>query len=148
METEIATLEKKLSTLGTIKNGQVDMVSEPRELLRQIKVKKLCVESQIASSLPVELVGYLGEDIEEVDQDEHGTVNAVYYYLGCPIFPNERQRHYGTVGYDKLRDVTEVLQHNIGRFLKVTIEAVPLGETKECAECDKRFQCLTTRVRG
>jgi len=148
METEIATLEKELSSLGVIKNGQVDMVSEPRERLRQIKLKKLCAESQIISSLPVEFVGYVGEDEDEVDQDERGRVMEIYHYLGCPVFPTDRPRHYGTVQYDKFKDITEILKHNTGKFLKVTIEAIPLGETEDCVKCDNRFKCLTTKVRG
>ena len=65
-------------------------------------------------------------------------------------FPNfvENHRWKNYVAYDKFKDITEILQHNTGRFLKVTIEAIPIGETKTCVKCDERFQCLTTKVRG
>ena len=148
MQTEIATLEKELAKLGTIKNGQIDMVQEPRERLRQIKIKKLSVESQIISSLPVELVGYVGEDEDEVDHDEHGRVMEIYHYLGCPVFPTDHPRHYGTVQYNKFQDITEILKGNTGKFLKITIEAAPLGETEDCMKCENRFKCLTTKVKS
>jgi len=148
MQTEIDALEKELSNLGVIKNGQIDLVQEPRERLRKLKVNKLCAESQIVAMLPVELMGFVGEDEDEVDQDEHGRVMEIYHYLGCPVFPTDRPRHYGTVAYSKFQDITEILKLNTGKFLKITIEAIPMGETEECAKCDKRFQCLTTKVRG
>ena len=148
MQAEITALEKVVEKLGTIKNGQIDLVQEPRERLRQIKIKKLCVESQIIATLPVEIEGFVGEDEDEVDQDERGRVMEIYHYLGCPVFPTDHPRHYGTVGYNKFQDITEILKQNTGKFLRVTIEALPLGETEECAKCDKRFQCLTTKVRG
>lgn len=144
MQIAIQVIEKQISS-GSAKN----LYDGEREQLRQIKIKKLCVESQIASSLPIELVGYLGEDVgDEIDYDEHGSIREFYHYLGCPIFPNEHNRHYGTIGYDKFRDITEILQHNIGRFLKITIEAIPLGETENCMKCTNRFKCLTTKVRS
>lgn len=121
---------------------------ELKEQLRQVKIKKLCIESHIASDLPIKIEGFLSEDEDEVDRDEHGRTVEIYHYLGCPVFPTDRPRHYGTVGYNKFQDITEILKQNTGKFLRVTIEAIPIGETKNCAKCDKRFQCLTTKVKG
>jgi len=148
MHIEITALEKELSKLGTIKNGQVDLVQEPRERLRQIKIKKLCAESQIIATLPVEIEGFVGEDEDEVDSDERGRLMEIYHYLGCPMFPKDDSRHYGMIIYNKFQDITEILKHNTGKFLRVTIEAIPLGETEICMKCDKRFKCLTTKVRS
>lgn len=149
IQAEIEVIEKPI-LWGSAKN----LFSIEIEQLKQIKIKKLCVESQITSSLPIELIGYLGEDVgDEIDRDEHGSIRERRLYLGCPSFPKESSKvkaywHYGTIGYDKFRDITEVLQHNVGRFLKITIEAVSLGETENCMKCDKRFKCLTTKVRS
>ena len=143
MQIEIKALEGQISD-GSAKN----LYANEREQLRQIKIRKVCVESQIISSLPVELVGYVGEDEDEVDQDERGRVMEIYHYLGCPVFPTDRPRHYGTVQYNKFQDITEILKQNTGQFLKVTIEAVPLGEMENCGKCNNRFRCLTTKVRG
>lgn len=147
MQVEIKAIEEKLRE--PMVHPKTPWLDEYRQRLKQVKIKKLCVESQIATSLPIEVEGFLGEDVgDEVDRDEHGTIREIYHYLGCPIFPNEHPRHYGTVGYDRFKDLTEILQHNTGRFLRVTIEAIPLGETENCEKCDKRFKCLTTKVRS
>ena len=146
MQAEIKAIEQELKNLKD--NDTIKSLVEVREQLRQIKIKKLCAESQIISSLPVELVGYVGEDEDEVDQDERGRVMEIYHYLGCPVFPTDRPRHYGTVQYNKFQDITEILKQNIGSFLKVTIEAIPIGETENCGKCNNRFRCLTTKVRG
>lgn len=144
MQIEIKAIEEKLR-----EPPRLAEYPKYREQLKQIKIKKMCVESQIATSLPIQIEGFLGEDVgDEVDRDEHGSIREIYHYLGCPIFPNGHPRHYGTVGYDRFKDLTEILQHNTGRFLRVTIEAVPLGETDNCEKCNKRFQCLTTKVRS
>jgi len=143
MQIEIKAIEGQISD-GSAKN----LYAKEREQLRQIKIKKLCAESQIIASLPVEIEGFVGEDEDEVDHDEHGRVMELYHYLGCPIFPTNHPRHYGVVGYDKFQDITEILKQNTGKLLKVTIEAIPLGETEKCAKCDKRFKCLTTKVRS
>ena len=147
IQVDIKAIEEKLRE--PLVHPKTPWLDEYRQRLKQVKIKKLCVESQIATSLPIAVEGFLGEDVgDEVDRDEHGTIRELYYYLGCPIFPNEHPRHYGTIGYDRFKDLTEILQHNTGRFLKVTIEAIPLGETENCEKCDKRFKCLTTKVRS
>jgi len=138
IEGDIRAIEQKLGTPG--------LITDTREQLRKIKIKKLCVESQIATSLPIEIEGFLGEDSEEVDHDERGIIRDNVYYLGCPNFGMGRLHNY--VVYDRFKDLTEILQHNTGRFLRVTIEAIPLGEMEACAKCDNRFKCLTTKVRS
>ena len=150
IEVDIRAIEQKLRLLPEPSQWLTDI----REQLRQTKIRKFCVEGQIATNLPIEIEGFLGEDTgDEVDRDEHGTIREIYYYLGCPAFPKEdskvkRYWCYGTVGYDMLKDLTEILKMNTGKFLKITIEAIPLGESENCEKCNKRFQCLTTKVRG
>lgn len=140
IQTEIEAIEQQLSAVNgyTIKEIAA---------LTKIKLKKLCVENQLSSNLPIVIEGFLGGEVtEEVERDERGSIRETYYYLGCP---NLTQNIYQpNIMYNKFGDVTEILQHNTGKFLKVTIEAVPLGESETCAKCDKRFQCLTTKVRG
>ncbi len=119
-----------------------------RNRLRDIKRKKLAIESHVASELPVVLEGYVGEDEEQVDQTEVGVVNEVYHYLGCPVFPTEHNRHYGTIKYDKFRDLTEIFKMNTGKFIRVIIEEIPLGEGQNCGTCENRFKCLTTKVKA
>jgi len=149
IQTEIRAIEGRISD-GSAKN----LYAEEREQLRQVKIKKMCVESQIATTLPIEVEGFLGEDLsDEVDRDERGTIREIYYYLGCPIFPKEDSEvkkywRSGTIGYDRFKDLTEILKYNTGKFLKITIETIPLGEGEACAKCDERFRCLTTKVRG
>lgn len=144
IQTDIDAIKQKLQPLG---NGWQGEVAAAKERLKQVRIKKLCVESQIATNLPIEIEGFLGDDVsEEVERDEHGTIREVYYYLGCPNLA--RSIYQPNILYNKFKDLTEILQHNTGKFLRVTIEAIPIGESENCTKCDKRFQCLTTKVKG
>jgi len=143
MQIEIKAIEGQISD-GSAKNLYV----EEREQLRQIKIKKLCVESQLVASLPIEIEGFLAEDVgDAVDRDEHGTIREIFQYLGCPNF-NSKHPGMSRIAYDEFRDVSEILKHNTERFLRITIEAIPLGESENCAKCDNRFRCLTTRCKS
>ena len=149
MQTTITNIEKWLGTYGYQRDftNASPSLSEIKQQLKSLKLEKLGLESHIATDLPITIEGYIGEDEEQVDQDEHGTVNEVYHYLGCPVFPTDRPRHYGTVRYDKFRDLTEIFKMNTGKYVKVSVEEIPLGEGEDCGKCENRFKCLTTRVR-
>lgn len=150
MQATISHIEKWLGTYGyhcDFHNARPSL-DEMKEELKKIKIRKLCLESQVATTLPIQIEGYVGEDSEQVDQDEHGTVQELYHYLGCPIFPTDHPRHYGTVGYDKFKDLTDIMKHNTGKFLRITIKEIPLGEGEDCDKCVNRFKCLTNKVKA
>ena len=148
MQVTIDHIEKWLGTYGFQKDftNSNPSLNEIKVQLRALKLEKLGVESHIATDLPITIEGYIGEDEEQVDQDEHGVVNEVYHYLGCPVFPKEHNRHYGTVQYDKFRDLTEIFKMNTGKYIRVSVEEVPLGDGESCGKCENRFKCLTTKV--
>jgi len=144
IQTEIKVLESKVATIPS----PSEFGTKIRERLKQVKMKKMCVESQIATSLPIEIEGFLAEDVGDVvDRDEHGTIREIFQYLGCPNF-NSKHPGMSRIAYDEFRDVSEILKHNTERFLRITIEAIPLGESENCAKCDNRFRCLTTRCKS
>jgi len=143
MQIELKMIEFKIATIPM----QSEYGKEIRNQLSQIKIEKLHIEQKIISSLPTELVGFLGEDEDEVDQDERGRTMEIYHYLGCPMFTTKKSYNYGTVVYNKFQDITEILKQHTGEFLKVTIEAIPIGSTKTCAKCNNKFRCLTTKVK-
>ncbi|MDD2730935.1 MAG: hypothetical protein PHW33_02300 [Candidatus Portnoybacteria bacterium] len=148
MQTTITNIEKWLGTYGYQRDftNASPSVTEIKQQLKNLKLEKLGLESHIATDLPITIEGYVGEDEEQVDQDEHGVVNEVYHYLGCPVFPKEHNRHYGTVQYDKFRDLTEIFKMNTGKYIRVSVEEVPLGDGESCGKCENRFKCLTTKV--
>ena len=150
MQATISHIEKWLGTYGChcdFNNAQPTL-QETREQLKAIKLQKFCIESQIANTLPIMIEGYVGEDNNEVEQNEHGIVQEVYHYLGCPVFPQENSRHYGALLYDKFKDLTDIFRNNTGKFLRVSIEEIPLGEGEDCGKCKNRFKCLTTKVKA
>lgn len=113
-----------------------------------LRVKRLCLISQLSAALPLTMEGYLGEDCEEVGRDEHGSIRQVYHYLGCPSFSTSSAFNYGRIQCDDLKDITNILQNNIGKYLRITIEAIEIGERAECEHCNERFKCLTTKVKA
>ncbi len=148
LQETISKVEKWLTTYGyhcDFTNSKPP-IDEIRKHIQLVKRTKLGVESQLATGLPLTIEGYVGEDEEEVDHDEHGRIMEVFHYLGCPVFPTEHNRHYGVVQYDKFKDLTEIFKMHAGKFIKVSIEEVPLGEGNHCGNCDNRFKCLTTKV--
>ncbi len=93
------------------------------------------------------LEGFLGCDAEEVDRDEHGRIIENYYYLGCPNFKSESiLRRPPKVVYDRSKDISDLLQHHLGKYVKITIEAVDFGENEKCNTCTDRFKCFTQKV--
>jgi len=122
--------------------------SKQRQLYQKsydLRIKRLCLISQLSAALPLTIEGYLGEDEEEVDRDEHGSVRQINYFLGCPSF--SKGFNYGKIQCDDLKNITNILQNNVGKYLRITIEAVEVGERAECEHCNERFKCLTTKVR-
>ncbi len=150
MQADIASIEKWLGTYGYQRDftNIKPPINDIRAKLKALKLEKLGVESHLATDLPISIEGYVGEDEEQVDQDEHGYRMEIYHYLGCPVFPTNHNRHYGTVRYNKFQDLTEIFKMNTGKYVKVTVEEIPLGEGGNCGKCDNRFKCLTTKVKA
>jgi len=98
------------------------------------------------SKLPITIEGYLGNDNQEVDRDEYGRIVENFYYLGCPNLDSEHKLGwYGQPRfiYDVEKDITDILQNNLGKYIRITIEAVEIGGRAECEVCKRRFECLT-----
>jgi hypothetical protein len=139
-------LDKSVSWLdyrlkNQLKGKEYDMLRESR---KEARIEQMKVEYKLDQTLPIVIEGFLGEDEQQVDENEHGIVNELYHYLGCPNI-DPKKPFSNKVLYDRLRDITEILKANDTKFLRVTIEAIELGSGENCPTCEKRFQCLTQR---
>jgi len=103
-----------------------ELRTELQNARNKLKQKKMGLECKLDAMLPVTIEGFLGQDEEQVDQNEHGTVNEIYYFLGCPNLEETRWRE--KVKYDRQQDISEILKANEGKLMRVTIEAVELGD--------------------
>ena len=83
--------------------------------------------------------GYLDDDEEELDRDEHGITVERRFFLGCPKPPK------GVILYDVNRDIADILESNYGKYVKITIETVDHLDDRLCKDCKDRFICLTIR---
>jgi hypothetical protein len=93
--------------------------------------------AKINSALPIIVEGYLDED----DAEEDG-IREIYHYVGCPDLNSHRVLQ--SIRYDRLQDITDILLQNTGKYIRVTIEAIDIGNRDKCETCCDRFRCLTT----
>ncbi len=145
LDIEIAKQDKVVKTVlpNPVTQSAIDFHRLAQQTKSQLMREKVCLESRLDKVLPITFEGFLGEDEEQVDQNEHGIVNEVYHWLGCPSLDEGKWQK--SITYNRQQDITEILKANSGRLLRVTIEAVEIGDGEKCPTCTKRFQCLTTR---
>lgn len=102
--------------------------------------------------LPVVVEGFVETYKDVIDETERGLIRELVTYLGCPIFdlkpapPGWRRLRPGNVTYDMRNDISHILSENHGRFLRITVEAIGIGNGAECDACKERFKCLTTKM--
>ncbi len=115
-----------------------------QQLARDLGLQEMTLVSQLQCKFPMTMCGYVGEDEEDVEQNEHGTVWKITHWLGCPKLDSKTPRPKDAIRYDPLADITQVLELNKGKYLKITIQALDIGERPKCEKCKERFVCLTT----
>ncbi len=103
-------------------------------------------------TLPITVEGFVESYRDVIDETERGLIMEVVTYLGCPIFdlkpapPGWSRLRPGNVTYNMSNDISHILAENHGRYLRITIEAIGIGDGAECEECSERFKCLTTKM--
>jgi len=143
---QLAALMKRLSVIPQEFHFEADNLIDKVQDAR----KELLVRESKAARQPAVMEGFLKEEEDAVERLEDGTRYLIYHYLGCPDFRDntatKRAWHYNhrPVRYSALKDVTDILTKNLNKFLRITIEELPLGEGENCGTCPDRFKCLTT----
>jgi hypothetical protein len=126
---EFKKLDKEIDRINLI--SWTKMPDDYDLYLKENYNKKQCQQrqkeilSQLYNILPITLVGIARKSSGEEEE---------YHYLSCPDQNN-------VVNYNPLTDLTEYLNANIGRRLRITIEVME----NECDDCELRFKCWTEK---
>jgi len=139
-EEEALAIRHEMSAL--LGKGYTPKYKELQEAYNILRRKALCLKSQAQAVLPVQIEGFLGEEVEEVDHDEHGRTMEIGWWLGCPNV--NRETYFSPkLQYSFENDISEILKLNAGKYLRVTIEAIDVGSRGKCETCPDRFKCYT-----
>lgn len=145
-ETLLAEVKRVEEKVFAIREEMTTSASPKKEELTKAynayRREALCLKSQALAVLPIQIEGFLGEDDEEVDHDEHGRVMEIVRWLGCPNLNSKA--YYPTVAYEFQNDISEIFKLNAGKYLRITIEAIDVKDRSKCDTCLDKFKCYTT----
>lgn len=119
---------------------------ELRQLRKEYQIELLKVQEEYLNATPIVIEGFVDYQEEEIEYDERGRTIELSWFLGCPDEDKQQAwfRRHPKLTYHKFDDISQLLAHFDGKYIKITVE-VPSEDERQCNFCEKRFKCLTSR---